>query len=67
MPVPPGELLCGENVNMGFAGLYGCRDFLNDYEGIAGYEEFRGDLVLKCFATVDPSAGKLQRLADDSA
>jgi poly-gamma-glutamate synthesis protein (capsule biosynthesis protein) len=52
---------------VGFAGLYGCRDFLNDYEGIAGYQEFRGDLVLMCFATVDPSAGKLQRLADDSA
>jgi len=26
--------------------LYGCGDFLNDYEGIAGYEEFRPDLVL---------------------
>lgn len=26
--------------------LYGCGDFLNDYEGIPGYEEFRDDLVL---------------------
>jgi poly-gamma-glutamate synthesis protein (capsule biosynthesis protein) len=26
--------------------LYGCGDFLNDYEGIAGYEEFRDDLVV---------------------
>ena len=26
--------------------LYGCGDFLNDYEGIEGYEEFRGDLTL---------------------
>jgi poly-gamma-glutamate synthesis protein (capsule biosynthesis protein) len=26
--------------------LYGCGDFLNDYEGIGGYEEFRGDLTL---------------------
>ncbi len=26
--------------------LYGCGDFLNDYEGISGYEEFRGDLSL---------------------
>jgi len=43
--------------------LYGCGDFLNDYEGIAGYEEFRGDLVLMYFATVDASTGKLQRLA----
>jgi poly-gamma-glutamate synthesis protein (capsule biosynthesis protein) len=24
--------------------LYGCGDFITDYEGIAGYEEFRGDL-----------------------
>jgi poly-gamma-glutamate synthesis protein (capsule biosynthesis protein) len=43
--------------------LYGCGDFLNDYEGIAGYEEFCGDLVLMYFATVDASTGKLQRLA----
>lgn len=26
--------------------LYGCGDFLNDYEGIAGYEQYRSDLVL---------------------
>jgi poly-gamma-glutamate synthesis protein (capsule biosynthesis protein) len=26
--------------------LYGCGDLINDYEGIAGYEEFRGDLGL---------------------
>ena len=39
--------------------LYGCGDFLNDYEGISGYEEFRGDLSLMYFATVDPSTGKL--------
>ncbi len=39
--------------------LYGCGDFLNDYEGISGYEEFRADLSLMYFATVDPSSGKL--------
>jgi poly-gamma-glutamate synthesis protein (capsule biosynthesis protein) len=39
--------------------LYGCGDFLNDYEGISGYEEFRADLSLMYFAIVDPSAGKL--------
>ena len=38
------------------------RDFLNDYAGIRGYQEFRGDLVLMYFPTVDPSTGKLQRL-----
>ena len=26
--------------------LYGCGDFLNDYEGITGKEEFRGDLAM---------------------
>ena len=34
--------------------LYGCGDFLNDYEGINGYEEFRDDLVLMYFADVEP-------------
>jgi poly-gamma-glutamate capsule biosynthesis protein CapA/YwtB (metallophosphatase superfamily) len=33
--------------------LYGCGDFLNDYEGIAGYEEYRSHLVLMYFVTVD--------------
>ncbi len=39
--------------------LYGCGDFLNDYEGIGGYEAFRADLSLMYFATLDPSTGKL--------
>lgn len=39
--------------------LYGCGDFLNDYEGIGGYEEFRADLALMYFATVEPSTGKV--------
>ena len=34
--------------------LYGCGDFLNDYEGIRGYEEFRNDLVLMYFADIQP-------------
>jgi poly-gamma-glutamate synthesis protein (capsule biosynthesis protein) len=42
--------------------LYGCGDFLNDYEGISGHEEFRADLSLMYFATVYPSTGKLQGL-----
>jgi poly-gamma-glutamate synthesis protein (capsule biosynthesis protein) len=41
--------------------LYGCGDFLNDYEGIGGYEEFRGDLVLMYFADIAP-AGTLAAL-----
>jgi poly-gamma-glutamate capsule biosynthesis protein CapA/YwtB (metallophosphatase superfamily) len=39
--------------------LYGCGDFLDDYEGIGGYEEFRDDLTLMYFPTVDPFTGRL--------
>jgi poly-gamma-glutamate synthesis protein (capsule biosynthesis protein) len=42
--------------------LYGCGDFINDYEGIGGYQEFRGELSLMYFAAVDPSSGNLLRL-----
>ena len=42
--------------------LYGCGDFLNDYEGIEGYEEFRHDLVLMYFANVDPATAELVAL-----
>jgi poly-gamma-glutamate synthesis protein (capsule biosynthesis protein) len=42
--------------------LYGCGDLLNDYEGIAGYEAYRGDLRLMYFLGVDPASGKLLRL-----
>ncbi len=42
--------------------LYGCGDFLNDYEGISGYEHYRGDLGLMYFAGIDPSTGKLLSL-----
>jgi len=42
--------------------LYGCGDFLNDYEGIGGYEDFRGDLGLMYFADLDGASGKLLAL-----
>jgi poly-gamma-glutamate capsule biosynthesis protein CapA/YwtB (metallophosphatase superfamily) len=42
--------------------LYGCGDFLNDYEGISGYEEFRGDLVLMYFPSFDSSTAHLTDL-----
>ena len=35
--------------------LYGCGDFLDDYEGISGYEEFRDDLVLMYFVDLEPT------------
>ena len=33
--------------------LYGCGDFLNDYEGISGYEHYRGDLSLMYFVSIE--------------
>lgn len=42
--------------------LYGCGDFLNDYEGISGYESYRGDLSLMYFLDVGTASGKLLRL-----
>ncbi len=42
--------------------LYGCGDFLNDYEGIAGYEAFRDDLALMYFVHLDPMSGDLLAL-----
>jgi poly-gamma-glutamate synthesis protein (capsule biosynthesis protein) len=42
--------------------LYGCGDLINDYEGIGGYEEFRGDLSLMYFPRVSTADGKLQAL-----
>lgn len=42
--------------------IYGCGDLLNDYEGIGGHEEFRPDLSLMYFASVDPSSGELIQL-----
>lgn len=41
--------------------LYGCGDFLNDYEGIPGYERFWSDLALMYFVTLDASTGELVR------
>ncbi len=50
----------GIEVYKGKLVLYGCGDFLNDYEGIEGYEEYRGDLSLMYFVRVAPSTGKLR-------
>jgi poly-gamma-glutamate capsule biosynthesis protein CapA/YwtB (metallophosphatase superfamily) len=41
--------------------LYGCGDFIDDYEGIAGHQEYRDDLRLMYFVTVDPTDGTLAR------
>ncbi len=39
--------------------LYGCGDLIDDYEGIPGHDEFRDDLRLLYFVSVDPSTGAL--------
>jgi len=39
--------------------LYGCGDFITDYEGISGYEMFRGDLALMYLAELDSNSGEL--------
>ncbi len=39
--------------------LYGCGDFLNDYEGITGHGQFRADLTLMYFPQLDPADGRL--------
>ncbi|MGP0065744.1 MAG: CapA family protein [Isosphaeraceae bacterium] len=42
--------------------LYGCGDFLNDYEGIGGREWYRPDLALMFFPTVEAGTGALMEL-----
>ena len=37
--------------------FYGCGDFLNDYEGISGHEEYRPDLVLAYRVSFDAGGG----------
>jgi poly-gamma-glutamate synthesis protein (capsule biosynthesis protein) len=43
--------------------LYGCGDFLNDYEGISGHESFRSGLALMYFPTLDAATGRLARMS----
>jgi len=50
----------GFEVHRGRLILYGCGDFINDYEGIGGHEKYRGDLAVAYFVhLVD---GRLQGL-----
>jgi poly-gamma-glutamate capsule biosynthesis protein CapA/YwtB (metallophosphatase superfamily) len=39
--------------------LYGCGDFIDDYEGISGHEGYRPDLRLMYFPTIDLTTGEL--------
>ena len=42
--------------------LYGCGDFLNDYEGIGGRDEYRGELSLMYFPSFAPASRRLRTL-----
>lgn len=39
--------------------IFGAGDFINDYEGIGGYEGYRSDLTLMYFLSMDPATGNL--------
>jgi poly-gamma-glutamate capsule biosynthesis protein CapA/YwtB (metallophosphatase superfamily) len=45
----------GIEIHRGRPILYGCGDFLNDYEGISGYESYRGDLSMLYLVTLSRS------------
>lgn len=45
--------------------FYGCGDFFNDYEGIGGHEEYRGDLALMYFISFETGPFKLQKIELD--
>jgi len=42
--------------------LYGCGDLVDDYEGIRGYEQYRDDLRLLYFVSVQPRVGRVLRV-----
>jgi poly-gamma-glutamate capsule biosynthesis protein CapA/YwtB (metallophosphatase superfamily) len=42
--------------------LHGCGDLIDDYEGIGGYEAYRGDLRVLYFVSVNPDTGTLVNL-----
>jgi poly-gamma-glutamate synthesis protein (capsule biosynthesis protein) len=47
----------GWEIHHGKLILFGCGDFLNDYEGIRGRGEYRGDLALMYLPEVDENTG----------
>jgi poly-gamma-glutamate synthesis protein (capsule biosynthesis protein) len=42
--------------------IYGCGDFVNDYEGIGGREDFRPWLSPMYFVTFDRRSGQVERV-----
>jgi poly-gamma-glutamate synthesis protein (capsule biosynthesis protein) len=64
------DLVCGHSshhprpieVYGGKLVLYGCGDFLNDYEGIGGQETYRPELGFMYLPELDAASGRLRRL-----
>lgn len=52
----------GIEVYQGHLVLYGCGDFVNDYEGISGYEAYRDDLCFMYLPRVEATTGRLAAL-----
>lgn len=52
----------GIEVHHGHLILYGCGDLLNDYEGITGHAQYRGELGLMYFPRLDVVDGRLREL-----
>ncbi|REK90536.1 CapA family protein [Streptomyces inhibens] len=46
-------------VHRGKLVIHGCGDFIDDYEGITGYEQYRDDLRLLYLVSVEPDTGRL--------
>ncbi|MGD8325037.1 MAG: CapA family protein [Gammaproteobacteria bacterium] len=53
----------GIEIHRGRPIIYGCGDFINDYEGISGYPEYRSDLRLAWFVELDVAGAGLTRLS----
>lgn len=45
----------GVEIYKGSLILYGCGDFINDYEGISGFDEFRSDLTFMYLVDIEES------------
>lgn len=52
----------GAELHDGRPALYGCGDFINDYEGISGHEDFRAELTLAWMLDFDTAAHRLRGL-----
>ncbi|MCZ6520943.1 MAG: CapA family protein, partial [Bacteroidetes bacterium] len=42
--------------------IYGAGDFINDYEGISGHEQYRDDLAVMYLVKINPVDGRLVEL-----